>query len=80
MMINDKPVLGEFHINDYLLEQQSTYSSSTGTTGSSSIIIINVDDFVQRTLTVIRQLDIFIEAKQGVRGSDVTDGASAEYH
>jgi hypothetical protein len=41
---------------------------------------MNLDDFVNRALEVIQELDGFIEQKQGVHGIDSTDGASAEHH
>ncbi|CAF2830935.1 unnamed protein product [Rotaria sp. Silwood2] len=80
MIIDGNPALGEFIINDYLVEQTPTYSSSAGVTGPSSIIIMNLDDFVNRALEVIETLDGFIDEKLGVHGNDPTDDTSAEHH
>ncbi len=51
----------------------------SGVTDPSSIVIMNLDNFVHRALEVIRKHDGFIDEKQGVHSIDPTDGASAEH-
>ena len=63
----------------FILFIRATYSLSADATGPSSIVIINIDDFVRRALTVIEELDLFIEEKEGAHGINPNGGASAEH-
>ena len=56
------------------------YSTNAGITSPSSIVITNLNDFVNRALEVIRKLDELIGENLGAVGINTTDDALVKHH